>query len=333
MGEILRDHGKQRCRSDGLAAHSARVQTILRKMAELASRTHGVISLAEARACGAEAMQLHRWVEAGWVDRIGRRNFTFPGQPMTWRLQLRAALNDAGSSAVASHASAAFLHCFDGAVEGAVELTVPRRNRGRQIDGILRSSRDLSKLDRCEVDGFAATSAARTIIDLAAVCNPTQLEAAVDSAMRKGQVSNDFLAKRVETLRGAGRRGIHKLDNVMVDTGGANALERRFLRLCREAQLPRPACQVTHRLGTQTIARVDFDFSPASLIVEVEGQIAHARPRQRQHDAERRRQLSRLGGLVYSFTYEDVFGRPDEVINDVRSALAASLGTKINNRV
>jgi hypothetical protein len=61
------------------------------------------------------------------------------------------------------------------------------------------------------------------------------------------------------------------LDSILVDSGGANRLERRFLVLCRENGLPRPTCQVVHRRAGQPVVRVDFDFAPLALIVEVEG--------------------------------------------------------------
>ena len=316
------------------SAHSGGVHPTLQAIADKAARTHGVISLNEARACGAQPMQLHRWVQAGRIQRMGRRNFTFPGQPVTWYLQLRAALNDVGPTAVLSHRSAAALHGFEGYPEGIVELTTPRSQRRRAIEAVHHSSGTIPKLDRCVAKGFATTSAARTVIDLAAASNITQLEGAIDAAMRNGQISAAFLAKRMEALRGRGRSGIPLLDELLIDTGGANRLERRFLQLCREAGLPRPACQVTHRVGAQTVARVDFDFHPATLVVEVEGQVAHASPRERQRDAERRRHLAVLGRVVYSFTYEDIFKRPDTVTNDVRAALAANLRvTKDNQRV
>ena len=59
----------------------------------------------------------------------------------------------------------------------------------------------------------------------------------------------------------------------------------------------------------------------SSDLVEVDGQIGHASERQHQHDASRRRSLTRLGQTVYSFTYRDVFNRPDFVLSEVRSGL------------
>ena len=180
-------------------------------------------------------------------------------------------------------------------------------------------------IDRCVVADLPCTSPARTIFDLAGCVERQQLENAVDTALRTGGCSQAFLLKRLSKLRYRGCRGVALLDEVLIDTGGANRLERRFLALCRTSGLPRPACQIAHRRPGQPVDRVDFDFAPSALVVEVEGQISHASPRQRQRDAERRRDLMHLGRVVISFTFEDVFHRPSKVISEVRLAFDLSL--------
>jgi Protein of unknown function (DUF559) len=180
-------------------------------------------------------------------------------------------------------------------------------------------------LDRCVVDDLPCTSPARTVIDLASCVRREELENAVDSAIRSGGCSQAFLVKRLSRLRYRGCDGVGLLDDILVDAGGVNRLERRFLALCRTAGLPRPACQIKHRRAGQPVDRVDFDFSPSALVVEVEGQVAHASPRQRQRDAERRRDLMQLGRVVLSFTFEDVFARPDVVRREVAESLSLTI--------
>ena len=55
-------------------------------------------------------------------------------------------------------------------------------------------------------------------------------------------------------------RGTALLRTLLLDAGGESYLERRFLALVRRERLPRPTCQVMHKSGNQTIARVDFLF-------------------------------------------------------------------------
>jgi hypothetical protein len=299
---------------------------IPRSLAALAQTQDGVLSRSQVVSLGITKQQLQRWVDRDLIERVGRRSLAYPGTPRTWRFLLRSALFDSGSAAVLSHRTAAHLHHFDGFEEGPIELTVPRENRARAISGVLHSTSRLLLIDRSKVDGvWPCTSPARTIIDLAQTCSREEVENAVDSALRLGACSSAFLGKRLDHLRHTGLHGVTMLDSILVDSGGANRLERRFLVLCRENGLPRPACQVVHRRTGQPVMRVDFDFAPFALIVEVEGNVAHSSPRQRQRDAERRRHLISLGRVVTSFTFEDVFHRPATVINDVRSHLQIRL--------
>jgi very-short-patch-repair endonuclease len=294
---------------------------ILHAMAVLAETQHGLVSMEQAYTLGATKLHVSRWTQRGQIERMSQRSITFPGQPRTWRRELQAALFDAGASAIASHRSAAHLHGFDGFDEGPIEVITARSHRNRLIAGTVHTPADVPLRDRCTVDGFRCTTPARTIVDLAAACTPGELENAVDSAIRLGGTSADFLLRRHVQLRGSGRYGAPNLDAVLLDVGGTNKLERQFLKLCRLATLPKPRCQIIHKKGSQTVARVDFDFTPSPLVVEVEGQVGHASPHQRQRDAKRRRELLSLGRVVLPFTYEDVFQRADQTIRDVAEVL------------
>ena len=229
-------------------------------LADIARQNHGVVSIGDARARGVSAVQAHRWVERGALDRIGRRGLTFPGQPQTWKMSLRSALINVGPQAVVSHRSAARLLQFEGFDEGPIELVVPRQLRNRSTEGVVVHSGVLLAIDRAEVGGFPCTRAARTIVDLAGSCSRRELENAIDSAVANRLVSVECLQRRLALLRHSGRSGVRLLDDLLPDSGETNRLERRFLQMCRQAGLPRPACQVTHTSEGKFVARVDFDF-------------------------------------------------------------------------
>ena len=290
-------------------------------MATHAEAHDGVISASDAYELGVSRKHIYRWLVQADILRIGRHSLIFPGHPVTWRQNLRAALNDGGQGALVSHRSAAALHGFEGFAREDVEILVARTHRDRSTVGIVHSARRVDLIDRTIVENLPCTSAARTIVDIAGSCTERELEAAIDSAVRLGSTSTQFLARRLGELRHRARPGVRQLDKLMLDSGGTNRLEREFLRICRRAGLPKPGCQVIHRRGNQTVARVDFDFSPNRLVVEVEGQVAHASPQQRQRDAQRRRELAFMGRLVLSYTFEDVFQRPEVVTNEVVSEI------------
>ena len=81
-----------------------------------------------------------------------------------------------------------------------------------------------------------------------------------DSAVRDGLTAPVVLERRLAQLRGSGRWGVRRLDRLLIDSGGESVLERRFLRLLRDAGLPRPETQVVQRRGGRHVGRVDFLF-------------------------------------------------------------------------
>lgn len=169
---------------------------------------------------------------------------------------------------------------------------------------------------------FRVTTASRTILDLAAVLDADRLGGAIDSAARLGLSSPGYLARRLASLRGRGRSGVRLLDEVMLDSGGHSWLERRYLRLMRERGLPRPACQAVHSRGGTFVARVDFDYRPAPLVVEVAGRRGHTSDADRARDARRRNELGLLGIQVIDFVTTQVIDDPDYVVATVADRLA-----------
>src|SRR5207342_473290 len=109
-----------------------------------------------------------------------------------------------------------------------------------------------------------------------------------------------------------GRPGIALLREILLDSGGESFLERRFLNLMRTAGLPRPTCQVAYATNGM-VMRVDFEFQPTNVVVEVTGRLGHTSDRDRQKDARRRNALQQLGKEVLEFTTVDVLSAPDYV--------------------
>jgi very-short-patch-repair endonuclease len=119
-----------------------------------------------------------------------------------------------------------------------------------------------------------------------------------------------------------GRKGIAELRELLLDSGGESALERRFLRLLRAAHIRRPLTQVTFRTNTTRAIRVDFLFDAELLVVEVSGRVGHASDRDRRKDARRRNELLQRGLVMLEFTTADVIDDPDYVADTIRRSLA-----------
>jgi very-short-patch-repair endonuclease len=71
------------------------------------------------------------------------------------------------------------------------------------------------------------------------------------------------------------------------------------------------------------VARVDFLYSEARVVIEVSGRLGHSNPSDRDRDAQRRNELQDLGYRVYEYTWGDLTRRPDYVVQTLRERLAA----------
>ncbi|MEX2625812.1 MAG: hypothetical protein WD225_02950 [Ilumatobacteraceae bacterium] len=291
----------------------------------LAATQHGVIHLEQVRRLAPSEWARRRMVRDGWLEPIAPRVFAVAGSPATTEQGLRAGLLSLGPSALVSHRAAARVHGFEHADPNAVEFTVPAGGRGVKNAFVVHTTAHLGRTDAVKVGGLRATSATRTIIDLARLRVPDrELTGAIDTAVRLGLSAPIVLAERLAELRGPGRWGCRRLDALLVDSGGHTELERRFLRLVRRAGIPRPRTQVVHRSGSRTVARVDFLFEAYDLVVEVSGQHGHSSPSERARDAQRRNELQELGRTVYEYTWHHVTAAEAYVVRTLTDRLTAA---------
>ncbi len=280
------------------------------ELAGIAKRQEGLISAAQLGSFGLTEWQQRRLV-TGWLTKVAPRVYAVRGVPETHRYRLRLGLLCLGERSWVSYEAAATLHAFDRSTPDAVEFTVDRNRRTDSLPFTVHTTTMLKPIDFVEVDGLRTMSATRTILDLAhARVHIRRVEAAIDSAVRLGSSSPEVLATRLETLRGSGRWGCRLVEELIVDSGGHTMLERRFLEIVRRVGLPRPRTQVVHRKNGRHVARVDFLFDEAGVVIEVTGRLGHTTPMERARDAQRRNELQDIGRRVYEYTWEDVTERP-----------------------
>jgi len=295
---------------------------LLTQLTLRAANQYGLITLDQLRTLGVTRRQLADLVAAGWLHLLAPRVYGVAGAPASLERRTQLGLLHLGDGAVVSYEAAARLHRFDRHLADAVEFTVPRSRRHMRGAFQVHSTTDLPAIDRVRVAGFPRTSATRTIIDLARARIPSvRLEAAIDSAVRTGASSPLVLTRRLDDLRGPGRWGARRLDQLLLESGGHTLLERRFLALMRRAGLPAPTPQVVHGQGARTVARVDFLFESDGVVVEVSGRKGHASDADRARDAQRRNELQDLGRRVYEYTFAQVTGDPEFVIRTMRDRL------------
>jgi hypothetical protein len=291
----------------------------------LAARQHGVVGTRQLDGTEVRRQDLDNLVRRGVMCRVAPGVYAVAGSANTWERRLQSGLLSLGDGAFVSHEAAARLHGLDRSLPDRVELTVQRARRSVASPWHVHTTKHLRPTDVVVVRSLRASSATRTILDLARARVPrVRLEAAIDSAVRLGLSSPVVIEERLSTLRGRGRWGCRLLDELLVDSGGHTLLERRFLAIVRRAGLPRPATQVVHRHGSRTIARVDFLFAGLGVVVEVSGSHGHASPTERGIDAQRRNELQDAGRLVYEYTWHDVTRRAPFVARTLTQRLQSA---------
>jgi putative AbiEi antitoxin of type IV toxin-antitoxin system len=284
-----------------------------RALAELAATQRQVFTRAQAIAAGLSACAVSRRLHNGLLVPVGTHTLTFAGTQLDWRSRLQAGLLDLGSGALVAAEAAAALHGLDGFEEGPLIYVVPRSMRRRHTIGEVLSVAKLAPLDRCVIDDLPTTSATLTVVQLIGRVGVAELGNAFDSAVRKRLTAPIVVERRLAELGRRGRSGIGAFDAVMEMAGVESWLERKFLALLRRLAIPPPAIQRTYTSGGVRVARVDFDFDPLPIIVEVGGRRGYFSAADRRRQEHRRNNLQLLGKTIYFFTTEDVTDDPSYV--------------------
>lgn len=177
------------------------------------------------------------------------------------------------------------------------------------------------------MEGIPITSPERTLVDLAAVVGPDRLEDALDTALRRRLTTVRRMKLRVRAE--GGRKGIGKLRKLLEERDGEgrpseSRFETRLHRLLLDHGLP-PTRQFTIWNGGGFVARVDFCFVEAKLIVEADGYQWHSSRRAWQRDRERRNELTEMGWQVIQLTWDDVTRHAERTVERLRSLLQPQL--------
>ena len=269
-------------------------------VAALAASQHGVFSRRQAIEAGFTDTMIRRRVGTGaWVT-LWPGVYSPAAVSDCWRRRLMAACLVGEARTVASHRAAGVLWGLDACRE-LVEVTVVSSG-GRALRGVtVHRTRALPIVDRGDREGIPVTRPARTLIDLAAVLEPEDLEAAMDSAFREGLVTPGYLARRLDLLGPQGRDGVAVLRELVDDRrSGPPADSRRendLVGLLVAAGLPRPVRQFRFE-GL----RFDLAYPAARIAVEFDSYRHHYGRRSWRSDRSRHNRASAAGWLVFHLT-------------------------------
>jgi hypothetical protein len=167
----------------------------------------------------------------------------------------------------------------------------------------------------------------RTLVDLAAVLEPDDLartchEAGVRYRTTPGQVEA-VLGRRPNTP-GAGNLRAVMAGDVQVTL---SKLERRFLNLLREHNLPLP--QTNRVAGAR---RVDGRWPEQRLTVELDSYRYHHTRHAWEQDRRREREARARGDEFRRYTYGDVVENPRLMLRELRALLSAARACPVSHR-
>lgn len=293
-------------------------------LTELAARQYGVVSRAQAIGAGLSPAGISRRVANGRLRQLHREVYSVSGAPVSWHQTLMAAVLWAGPGSAASHRSAARLLKLDGSWD-ELEITTPRRLESSTVKAHRMPAIEIRDLKT--VDGIPCTGIDRTLVDLSAVLAIDPLEDALDAALRKRLTSVSRLNLRVR--QEAGKRGMKKLRSLLSERSNdghpsESRFETRLNRLFLNGGLP-ALRQHTVWDGGEFVARVDFCYPEAKLIVEADSYRWHSSRRAWQRDMARRNQLTALGWQIVHITWEDLVKRPAATTERIRSLVQPQL--------
>jgi hypothetical protein len=293
------------------------------RCAAIAAVQFGVISRAQTLGAGMMPRMIRYRLKSGWAMAMPNV-YTLPGSMSGWGQRLKAALLWAGDGSAVHRRSAAVL--FEIAERSTRHVEIVGSTRKRIHAGITYTCSRLTRHDVRPHKGFIVTSVERTLIDLASVWSEEQLAVGLDDALRRRLTVASRISRRLEELGREGRKGSGVLRKLLAERSGLDefpesALETRFFEFVHRYGLPVP--QVQRRFTTEDgrVRRVDFFFSQACLVIELDSYEWHSGRRAWEQDLMRRNELQARGFKVMHYTSTDLASRPKKMAEEIASLL------------
>ena len=171
-----------------------------RKLMAIAAGQSGYFTAAQALEAGfSYAAQRYHTVHANWL-RTGRGIYRLPEWPSGAHEDLVRWTLWSSNRAVVSHETALSVHELGDVNPERVHLTVPPGFRAR-AEGVILHRAVLDPAEKQAAEGFTVTTAARSLVDVAAgPLDLDQLAAAVSEALGRGLVTARQLRERADAV-------------------------------------------------------------------------------------------------------------------------------------
>jgi hypothetical protein len=273
-----------------------------------------VVSRRQLTVLGFGAHGIAEWVRTGRLVRLHQGVYAYGHDRLRIEGRWLAAVIACGPGAALSHRGAAQLWELRQSNASLIDVTVPSRAGRLKRSGIrIHRSGRLAAEETTTRSGIPVTTVPRTLLDLADVLDRQALRRAVTEAEYTGRFDLPSLIAVVEN--NPGRRG-----RTILEAAGAtrhrtrSALEDRFLRFIEKWGVEEPQSGVWIE-GYE----VDFVWTRAGLVVELDGAAAHTTRAAFDADRLRDRRLWRAGLRTMRLT-DDSLDAEEDVLGDLAQA-------------
>jgi predicted transcriptional regulator of viral defense system len=295
-----------------------RVETAI---AALAGRQHGVVARPQLLDLGLGRRAIAHRIELGRLHPIHRGVYAVGHRVLSREGAYMAAVLIAPASAVLSHRSAAALWGIRHSDRADVEITVPRAIRERRA--IDAHTATLPADEVTTHNGIPVTTPPRTLLDLAAVLTPTQLERAINEA--ESRRLGDPLPLAALVARYPRRRGVpairRLLDAQQVGRHITRSeLEIQFLAVLDAHGIPRPQTNARVHLR-ETSPEIDCLWPAHKVTVELDSYDNHTTRAAFERDRARDRALQAAGYRVLRITWRQLHDEPHGIARQLEPLL------------
>jgi very-short-patch-repair endonuclease len=202
-----------------------------------------------------------------------------------------------------------------------VHVGFPEGKRIRNQPGLVVSQETLRPSDIWVIDGVAVTSPVRTTYDCLRLLHGRERLVVADALTHLGATNLEELRAYFSIQRRMRNLRIAELLLDHIEPKSESPMETRLRLVLVDGGLPRPEAQWEIRNAAGVVVwRLDLAYPAEMIAVEYDGAWHF---KQRREDDRRRAALRALGWDVHVFDADQVYGDPDGVVREVRTALRA----------
>ncbi len=311
-----------------------------RRLEQLAAAARlGLVTRQQAEGLGAGVSWLRCQVGKGRLRQLEADVFivcsSVGGTDVPWQVEALAACLQRGTHARLGFQSAGRvwgLRCGGGPEAGRLHIVVPGPAAPRSTQRVsVHRTRRLTPADVTTYGELPVTTAARTIVDLAATLPVRDVERLVDDALVRGVTTVPLLSGCMgrNSRRGlAGTLALRAAIDLWLDGGLESHAESEVLRFLLRHRVPSPQRQVEVRAPDGRRLRVDLAWPIPRVVLEIDSFAHHHGPRQLSADHERRSVLAGLGWQVLTTTVAEVRRGGGNLLGALRTLGVISTGRR-----